>query len=166
MERVAQEAGVTKPVVYGQFANAEVLLDSLVKREQRRAWQQVMRALPQDDNIDDPLEVAGAGVLAYLSSVHDHTATWRLMIDSDQLPECARATYARSRQEVVRTIAHLIELVVVDRPAGDIDAELLAEVMVTNAERAARLMLDAPDDYPQERMVAFSKELYRAIWLG
>lgn len=166
MERVAVEAGVTKPVVYGQFANAESLLDALVEREQLRAWDQVVEALPQEEDFDDPLEVAAVGVRAYLSSVEEHTATWRLMIESDQLPECARDTYARARREVVRTIARLIESVASDRPAGHIDPELLAEVVVTNAERAARLMLDAPEVYTRDRLLVFSRELYRSIWLG
>jgi AcrR family transcriptional regulator len=41
MERVAREAGITRPIVYGHFTDLPGLLNALVERESRRALLQL-----------------------------------------------------------------------------------------------------------------------------
>src|SRR5438067_1035536 len=46
MDAVAEQAGVSKPVVYGVFTNRADLLAALLGREQEQALQQLMSILP------------------------------------------------------------------------------------------------------------------------
>src|SRR5262249_42173762 len=47
VDAIAQEAGVTKPVVYGAYANLSLLLTALLDRTQSDAVTQLLAAFPQ-----------------------------------------------------------------------------------------------------------------------
>src|SRR3712207_8343966 len=50
----SREAGITRPVVYGHFADLQALLEALVVREGERALQQLAQVLPTDLGEGDP----------------------------------------------------------------------------------------------------------------
>src|SRR3954453_1523760 len=70
IEAVARAAGITRPIVYGHFADLGGLLEALVERESRRALSQ----LP--DTYDDLL----GALTAYLNAVRTDPDTWRLVL--------------------------------------------------------------------------------------
>src|SRR5688572_20953783 len=47
IERVARDAGITRPVVYGHFGDLGGLLEALVTRERERALGQLVAMLPK-----------------------------------------------------------------------------------------------------------------------
>src|SRR5690242_15851159 len=54
MDAVARRAGVTRPVVYNHFTDANALLRACLDREEQRALAQILEAMPGagDDLVD------------------------------------------------------------------------------------------------------------------
>jgi AcrR family transcriptional regulator len=166
MEAIARDSGVTKPVVYAVFANADAVLEALVEREQRRAQAQLQAAVTTDMDLSDPVRAVSIGVAGFLSAVRANAATWRLLLSADQLPEAARAQHDKTRRILVGQLTFLAEAGLRQRRAGPLDAELVARLIVIGVEGAARLVLDDPDSFTEERLAAFVSELARSIQDG
>lgn len=166
MEAIARESGVTKPVVYGVFANTEAVLEALVEREQRRAQGHLQAAVAADMDLTDPVEALNVGVAGFLAAVRANPATWRLLLAADQLPEAARAQHDKARQLLVQQLTLLAEAGMSLRASGPLDAVLLAQLIVVGVEEAARLVLDDPDTFTEERLAVFVSELARSIQEG
>ena len=52
MDAVARRAGVTRPVVYGQFTDANAMLRASLDREEQRAFAQILDAIPAQGDDD------------------------------------------------------------------------------------------------------------------
>src|SRR3954447_26215853 len=80
IDGVAKAAGVTRPVVYGLFADRSALLAALVAQAEQDAMAQLGPALPAvptaGDDVD-PDELLLRGVTAFLTAVRDNPRTWR-----------------------------------------------------------------------------------------
>lgn len=166
MEALARAAGVTKPVVYSAFANTDAVLEALIEREQGRIFTQVTALLPEDADLTDPISVTTAGMVGFLEAARVHPATWRLLLTRDGLPDSAAETYARGRAYFVGQLAGLAEWALADRPGGPLDPVLTAELIATALECGARLVLDDPESFTEERMVTFVSEIVRSILRG
>lgn len=166
MEAIARESGVTKPVVYGVFANTEAVLEALVEREQRRAQGHLQAAVTADMDLTDPVRALSVGVAGFLATVRANPATWRLLLSAEQLPEAARAHYDRSRQSLIEQLTFLTEAGLSLRASGPLDAVLLARLIVVGVEEATRLVLDDPGTFTEERLAEFVSELARSIQEG
>ena len=166
MEAIARESGVTKPVVYGVFANAEAVLEALVEREQRRAQSHLQAAVTPDLDLSDPARALSIGVAGFLSAVRANPATWRLLLSAEQLPEAARAQYDRSRQSLLEQLTALTEAGTSLRASGPLDPVLLARLILVGVEEATRLVLDDPATFTEDRLAAFVSELARSIQEG
>jgi AcrR family transcriptional regulator len=166
MEAIARESGVTKPVVYGVFPNSDAVLEALVEREQRRAQRHLQDAVPLDLDLSDPVKALSVGVAGFLGAVRENSATWRLLLAADQLPEVARAQHAKARQLLVGQLALLAEAGISLRASGPLDPILLARLILVGVEEAARLVLEDPDTFTEGRLAAFVSELARSIQEG
>src|SRR5918999_160147 len=62
IERVAREAGISRPIVYGHFGDLNGLLEALVLRESARALDQLNAFLPGDLGAGDPRALLLAGL--------------------------------------------------------------------------------------------------------
>jgi AcrR family transcriptional regulator len=149
IEAVARAAGVTRPIVYRHFADLGELLDALVERETLRALLQLREVLPA--GADDLL----AAFEGYLRAVQGDAVTWRLvLVTPDGAPPLLRERIAAGRAAVVRQLA-----AAVGPRVGTPDAELTARALSAVADEAARLMLDDPDRYPPQRLLAHARWL-------
>lgn len=166
MEALARAAHVTKPVVYGAFANSDAVLEALIEREQGRIFAQVSALLPENVDLADPISVTTAGLVGFLAAARQHPASWRLLLARDGLPDAAAEVYAAGRAYFVGQLAQLAEWALAERPGGPLDPVLTAELMVAGLESEARLVLDDPETFTEERMVAFVSEIVRSILRG
>lgn len=162
MEAIAEAAQVTKPVVYGAFANADAVLAALVDREQDRGLQQMLDSLPDDVSDGDPVALARTGVETFFAGVRAHPARWRLLLAPDSLPEAARKRHEETRDFMVAQFTMLCEWAVSYR-REPVDHVLLAHLFVGAMEMGARLILKDPDAYGAERMNDFAVEIVRSI---
>ena len=166
IDGVARTAGVTRPVVYGLFEDRAALLAALVERSEQRALAQLAPALPavpgpSDDVAPDALLVAG--VTAYLTAVAADPDTWRVvLLPPEGAPAELTDRMLAQQRVVLRALRELVGWGLT-RLGEDLDADLFARGVLTLAEGAARLHLQAPDRYPVERFRAFTEQLLTGL---
>jgi len=157
MEAVAREAGVTKPVLYEQFANRAEVIAALLDREASRATDQVLAALPVDFAERGPEDAFAYAVEVFVRAVITSPERWRLVLT----PPDGTPPEFRSRVEAVRAglldqVAALAALGLQTRGGpSSLDAELLGHAMLALGEMAGRLALTDPTRFTPERLVAF-----------
>jgi AcrR family transcriptional regulator len=165
MEGIAQEAGLAKPVVYNAYPRLRPLLHALLEREERRALATLSRGVgrrPPDDEGEDPL-------LAWLRRIGDamveRPTTWRLiLIPPAGTPEIVREHVEAGRAFALEQIRTLMAALLARRGLPQpVDADLTARAILASAEALGRLLLDRPDEYPPERLVAFARATLEAL---
>ena len=153
IEAVAREAGITRPVVYGHFADLNALLRALVDREGERALAQLAAFLPTDLAEGDAREKLLAGMRGYLEAVQGDPATWRLVLmPPEGAPEVLRERVAQGRAAVVAALAAVVGAAGTGGQESP-DPELTARMMSALSDEGARLVLTDPDQYPPERIL-------------
>lgn len=159
MAAVADEAGVTKPVVYSLFANRAELLAALLEREQAGALAQMAAALPADlddfapDRLGGQLPQLLDGVLTAVRAAPER---WRcIVVEMPDMPAEFHAARARAREVAVSMVQQLTARVLteVDAPAA-LDAEITAHLVLGLLETAARLVLTDPEHFAPQRFAA------------
>ncbi|WP_163505413.1 TetR/AcrR family transcriptional regulator [Fodinicola acaciae] len=151
MDAIAKQAGVTKPVVYGQFGSRNELLAALLRREQEAAVEQLVTALRP---AGDPADFLAQALSDFLAAVQAAPQRWHCIVMpmADMPPEfhaareSARALVLARAEEVARWL--LSDL------GADLDPEIAAHAAVAMCEMAARLVLTSPERFTAERFVA------------
>lgn len=157
MEAVAEQAGVTKPVVYGQFAGIAELLAALLRREQEQALAQLVTLLPPDlDRLrDDPADLLGRLLADFLLAVRAAPERWHCIVMP--MPDMPPAFHAVREQARAVALSRTEELAGWLLRAADVppelDAEVVAHSVVSLCEMAARLVLADPAHFSPERFV-------------
>jgi AcrR family transcriptional regulator len=137
---VAQEAGISRPVVHEHFGDLGGRLEALVN--------QMGAVLPATTASDDPREVLLAGLRGYLEVVRSDPTTWRLVLmPPEGAPEVLREQIAIGRNAVV---AQLAETVRPGLGTGERspDPELIARMLSTVADDAAGSCSPTPTTFP------------------
>jgi AcrR family transcriptional regulator len=168
IEAIAREAGVTRPVVYGVFANLAELLGTLLERQERRALAQIAAVIPQDPAARDPDELIVNGVRAFLDAVARDPDTWRpVLLPPEGTPQVVRERVARDRRALLGQLEQLTAWGLEHRgaPAG-VDVELLARMILFAGEEAGRLVLTDPERYAPERLARFAATMIAAVPRG
>ena len=153
IERVAREAGVSRPIVYGHFRDLPGLLEALVEREHERAIGQLAAVIPTELS-GDPADQLLVTFRGYLEAVRAEPATWRLtLMPPEGAPKVLHDSIARGRAAVVAQLALALGP---DDPAAEQppDPELTARMLSALADEGARLLLTEPERYPLERILA------------
>jgi AcrR family transcriptional regulator len=158
MEAVAEHAGVTKPVVYGLYANRADLLGALLRREQEQAMAQVLEVLPA--NLDHPPSDIGEALARFLDrflpAVRAAPERWYcILMQVPGMPPEFHAAREQARAVVLaraqRVTAELLRAL---GAPPELDPEIVGHTMVTLAEMAARLVLTDPDRYHPDRFTS------------
>jgi AcrR family transcriptional regulator len=173
MDAVARRAGVTRPVVYGQFTDANAMLRASLDREERRALAQVLDAMPDPDTDD----LAGGFhhlFDAYLTAVVQAPQRWRsiFMIAPSVTPTLQKRV-ARVRDRTVREVEAALRRSGATRgPSGatrgrsggpQADPELLAHQVVAALWESGRLRLVSPKKFSHQRLLASLDAMFAAI---
>jgi AcrR family transcriptional regulator len=165
IEAVAQGAGVTRPIVYKQFADLAGLVEALIDREEDRALTQLARAIPNIPGDRDPDDLLVSGLRLYLEAVQEAPKTWRLiLLPPEGVPTIVAERTRRTRASVLRQLEKLVAWGIERRggPRG-LDSELFARLILEIAEDSARLVLTQPKKFPVERIVRFTATLMEAV---
>ena len=156
IEAIAREAGVTRPVVYGAFEGLGPLLGALLDRQQARALEQLASAFPAD--ADNPAQAMLAAVRTMAERVRSDPLTWRPILAAPQAtPDVVRRRIDADRELVRGYLQGQLEGVA---PAG-LDVELAAHALVAALEYFGRMLVEEPDRFDPERLVAFAASVLR-----
>jgi AcrR family transcriptional regulator len=153
IDRVAREAGVSRPIIYEHFADLGGLLRALLDREGARARAQLAAVMPAP--AAGPVgDVLLATLGAYLEAVYDDPVTWRLML----MPPEGAPAFLRERVEQTRAavVAQLTEILGSpgDGAIASPDPPLLASSIEALAVHWSRLALGDPERFSRERILA------------
>jgi AcrR family transcriptional regulator len=157
IDRVAREAGITRPVVYTHFGDLDGLLHALVDRGNRRTLAALAQIVPTVGS-GNPEDVLLGSLERFLETVRDDPATWRLALQPPQsAPRLLAERIARDRANVVRALATVVEPWL----AGEADPVLVARSLVAMSEESARVVLEG--EAPIERIVDNARWLFRQL---
>lgn len=158
MDSVAKEAGVTRPVVYGHFADSAELLRASLVREEQAALAQLATVLPAMEG-GSPADVAIESLAKFLSAVREAPERWQAifsLVDSST-PEF-RARVAAGQNLVIGAFEQIIRRAMTDGLDPATDVEMLARALFALFWDAGRLVLAEPETFPAERIVAFGRQ--------
>jgi AcrR family transcriptional regulator len=149
IDRVAREAGITRPVVYTHFGDLDGLLNALVDRGNQGTLEALARIVPEPGG--RPGEVLVDSLRRFLETVRSDPVTWRLaLMPPESAPQLLGERIARDRANVLSALARVVEPWLPDAA----DPELAARALVAVAEEAARVVLDDPTDARIEQILA------------
>ena len=103
MERIAGEAGITKPILYRHFGNREGIVEALAGQFEAELSEALQAAISRDAN---PRELLVAGIDAYLALVERDPNVYQVLVGYVG-PERAGA-----QQELMSRIARQVAVVV------------------------------------------------------
>lgn len=163
---VADELGVTRPVVYSCFADRVEMVESLLDREAGSMLESLVDALHSTGGIDDPELAFISGLRALLASAAEVPDTWRFIFFGDPDPTVAerfRTARAELRDQATRWIAPAMKRW---WQTTDLETKLpvLIELFMATCESAVRSLLDERIDWNREELGTFlGKALHRAF---
>jgi AcrR family transcriptional regulator len=170
IEAIARRAEVTRPVVYGVFADLHELMNALLEREEERALGQVASAMPTvpaeaDMDTLDPDAIVVDALTTFLHAVAANPLTWRLiLLPVEGTPRSLRNRVERTRSQLLEQVEMLVTWGIEKRGGPqDVEVELLARSMLALSEEAGRLVLMRPDEFTPERIASFARSLIGKI---
>jgi AcrR family transcriptional regulator len=156
VEAVARRAGVNRVVVYRSFANVQVLLVSLLHREDGRTRMVLEGLLPTSPEGRTPAQLLGDALAGFLSAVVDQPQTWRVaLLRPESAPLALQKLVNRRRSQLARRLEPLVRwgLSGLAEAPGAPDIEILARMLLSIGEEQGRLALEDPE-FPPERLLA------------
>ena len=167
IDGVARACGVTRPVVYGLFADRDALLAALVARAEKRVLAQlapVFPAVPEPTDDVDPDELLVAGLTAYLTAVASDPRTWRvILLPAEGAPADMTERVQTHRRALFGSLRDLLVWGLARRGGPDVDPDLFARAVFVLAESAARLVLEQPARWEVEQFTAFTRSALAAM---
>jgi AcrR family transcriptional regulator len=140
IDRVAREAGVTRPVVYTHFGDLDGLLNAVVDRGNQGTLEALSQIVPTPGG--RPEEVLVESLRRFLETVRDDPVTWRLaLLPPESAPALLAERIARDRANVVRGLAAVVEPWL----RGAADPVLVARTLVAVSEELAKVVLEDPE---------------------
>jgi AcrR family transcriptional regulator len=159
MQAVADQAGVTKPVVYACFPGKDELFRALLGREEERILAEIQGAFENTD-LSDPETTLIEGFTGFLRAVGDYPEVYRLIFLGEGGGNAAVAhRIQRGREEQVRRLTELAKGWLESNGNGkrsnteiERTARLLGNSIAGLAESGARLLLSGEDDWTPESL--------------
>lgn len=155
LARIADAAGVTRPVLYQHFGDLGGLFVALIDREADRAATQFAEAIsePAEQPDDDPFMHAFDGALR---AIDVHPATWRLfLLPPEGAPPELHRRVALAQDAVRGYLTQQLLRLFPDLPDPDYTARIIHAV----GREMLCLRLTDPDDATPERLRSVVRHL-------
>jgi AcrR family transcriptional regulator len=155
IQTIAQRAGVNRALVYRNFANLQLLLLALHRREDLRTRETIDALLPDDPTGHTIPELLASALATLLSGVLRHPQAYRLVLQRpESAPVFMQKMVNRRRALIAERLQPLIGLGVqrTAAPAEALDVGLASRLLLSAGEELARLALDDPE-FPPERVL-------------
>src|SRR3954468_15386721 len=158
MQAVADQAGVTKPVVYACFNSKDELFRALLAREEGRIVGEIQGAFANAD-LSDPETTLVEGFTGFLRAVGESPEVYRLIFLGEGGGNAAVASrIQRGREAQIDQLSLIAKGWLEARngktPTAEVErtARLLGYAIAGLAENGARLLLSGEDDWTPETL--------------
>jgi AcrR family transcriptional regulator len=148
MQAIADEAGVSKPVLYSCYASKEELFDALMAREERKLWHMVEDSVPAPGAPGDQEDLLRFGLAALLRAVVEAPDAFRVIY----LQRHGETRVERGREHWERRMSEVLAAWT-DLP--DRETALLGRMLVALAELGFRVQLDEPGQWEPDALAAY-----------
>lgn len=141
MDEVAEDVGVTKPLLYNYFGNKERLYVACMERAGDALFAMIAEAVR---DAQTPSAALNAGVRAFFDFLDSDRAAWAVLFGetSSHLGEVAeRVADYRGRIANMAAASLLAQLPPARREAAEVEVQALAEALLGAAEALARWWL-------------------------
>jgi AcrR family transcriptional regulator len=165
IDAIAKRAGVARSVVYGAFENLDALLTALLDRQQARAFERLLRTVPDAGGLSDPAAFASEAVRRMADMLHQDPDTWRLiLLPPGNLPVVVRDRIEADRERFRLLVAKWLTLALAGRSDPGLDAQVLAHALVACAEHFGRVALTEPEKFDLPRLTGQVRVILGALW--
>lgn len=163
MDEIAEEAGVSKPMLYAYFNSKEGLYLAYIERAGADLLDRLVSAVPLDDR---PASALRARTMEFLSFVEEHGDGWKVLFREVGSTRPVADQVAELRERIAGAIRRMVEDGVAScpgypRPASD----AVAHALVGAGESLANWWLDHPD-VPREKVADWYFGVVQAVVKG
>ncbi|MFK3982743.1 TetR/AcrR family transcriptional regulator [Micromonospora sp. NPDC050397] len=164
MDEIAEDAGISKPMVYAYLGTKETLFVACLHREGTRMMEAIVGAVGAELSPDEQL---WRGLRAFFGFVGAHRDGWTVLYRQARGEQRFADELAAMRTRVVEVVATLLRRNLPTetpdvRPVRDTDLEVMAYALVGAAESLADWLADHPNEDPER----LATRLMNATWLG
>lgn len=142
---IAKRAGINRAIVYRSFANLQLLLLALLRREDARTREVLDSLLPDDPAGRTVPELLTGTLAAFLGAVAEHPRTYRVvLLRPESAPLILQKLANRRRADLARRLKPLVQwgMAGVAAPTEGLDVDALSRLLLSSGEELARLSLD------------------------
>lgn len=164
MDDIAEQAGISKPMLYAYLGTKEQLFVACLHREATRLLEAVVAAADADLSGDEQL---WRGLRAFFGFVGAHRDGWAVLYRQARAEQRFAGELALLRSTMVQAIAGLLARAVDScrpdgPPATAVDLEIMAYALVGAIESLADWLADHPDVDPDTT----AARMMNVAWLG
>jgi AcrR family transcriptional regulator len=156
--QIAEEEGVSKPVIYDHFANVDELLAALFTRERTMAVASTLEIIAERIDTDDPAERLAFAVeraRLYLGLIEQNPLQWKLTLQPPLgLTPDARQLTERGKGLVRDSLMSLIAWAVPE--SDELDLLLTTHAVQAVIERMAFVLLTEPETLSIDAALEFA----------
>ncbi|WP_198154049.1 TetR/AcrR family transcriptional regulator [Catenuloplanes japonicus] len=161
MDEIAEDAGVSKPMVYAYLGTKEELFLACLRREATRLTEVVAGAVEPGAPADRQL---WHGVRAFFDVVATNREGWTVLYRQARGLEPFAAELSGMRARMVQVVTALLSAAMTGSggEATDTELEVMAHALVGAGESLADWMTDHPDADPAKT----ATQMMNVAWLG
>ncbi|MEU5903657.1 TetR/AcrR family transcriptional regulator [Micromonospora sp. NPDC047467] len=161
MDEIAEDAGISKPMVYAYLGTKEELFVACLHREGTRMMQAIAGAAAPDLPADVRL---WRGLKAFFGFVGAHRDGWAVLYRQARGEQPFAGELAAMRARLVEVVAGMLDhaLRAEGREVSAVDLEVVAYALVGATESLADWLADHPDADPEKT----ATRMMNVAWLG
>ncbi|MEV1331820.1 TetR/AcrR family transcriptional regulator [Micromonospora costi] len=161
MDEIAEDAGISKPMVYAYLGTKEELFVACLHREGTRMMEAIAGAAAPDLPADERL---WRGLRAFFGFVGAHRDGWAVLYRQARGEQPFAGELAAMRARLVEVVAGMLDhaLRAEGREVAGTDLEVVAYALVGASESLADWLADHPDADPEKT----ATRMMNVAWLG
>ncbi|ABP52623.1 TetR/AcrR family transcriptional regulator [Salinispora tropica] len=161
MDEIADDAGISKPMVYAYLGTKEELFVACLHREGNRMTQAVTSAVAPDLSADERL---WRSLRAFLGFVGAHRDGWAVLYRQARGEQPFAGEIAAMRRRIVEVVTELLDhtLRAEGREAAEVELEVAAYALVGATESVADWLVDHPEADPEQT----ATRMMNVAWVG
>lgn len=161
MDEIADEAGISKPMVYAYLGAKDELFTACLHREGTRLMEAIVAAVVPDLPFDERL---WRGLRAFFRFVGAHRDGWAVLYRQGRGERPFADELATMRSRIIEVVAGMLDrgLAADGRPDRAVELEVMAHALVGASESVADWLADHPDADPD----GMANRMMNVAWIG